>query len=202
MAPCPSSHNTGINAIPHTSCQGTVLMTTDTFDNVIECQCSMTARGLMYILPVKLFYIYILNMIARPIKWPKFMIVGHASSVPACCIHARDNEPYIVKNEGSISLQGNHWSTYLTVNIVCYKLQECHNEHLDCHNLVEQLDQNLHTKWRKEPVIPNLYSAFRDKLTRMLKQFGIIWDGQREIVGRWCMWDWILYQIQEVKFVF
>lgn len=72
-------------------CQGAGLMKLETHCNVVERGGSMTARGLIGILPGKPLYGNILNMTAEPMKLRKFMLVEHVSNAPTYIIHARDD---------------------------------------------------------------------------------------------------------------
>lgn len=56
----------------------------------------------MHILSGKPFYVYITNLTARPANFLKFMIVTYAGSGPACIFPPRDDESYMLKNEGHI----------------------------------------------------------------------------------------------------
>lgn len=152
------------------SCQSFGTMTIEIHGNVIERRCSMTARGLMNILLGKRFYIYILIVMANRVNLPKFMILSYVLSAPACIIYARSDEPYMLKNEASIPTQCEHGITDPPVNIVRNKQQERHDEQVDRHNFVKQLDENSHMNWRKEIVVPDQVSTICDIFTRMLEQ--------------------------------
>lgn len=79
------------------------------------------------------------------------------------------------KNEGSIPRQSKRRRTYHSVNIVYYKPQEHCDEQVDCHNSVNQLDENSNIDWQNELVIRNPYSASCEKFTRVLQQFESMW---------------------------
>lgn len=66
--------------------------------NVVERQCSMTARDVMGIMTSRAFYVFIANMMARPVNLPKFMIVSPASNTPACIVHAHEDEPIMLQD--------------------------------------------------------------------------------------------------------
>lgn len=47
-------------------CQGAELTKIKTRSNIVECQCSITARHLMKIVPEKLLYVYIASLTGKP----------------------------------------------------------------------------------------------------------------------------------------
>lgn len=51
----------------------------------------------MDIFPCNAFYDYITNLTAKQVSLPNSMKVPYASNAPACIIHARDDDPYILK---------------------------------------------------------------------------------------------------------
>lgn len=59
----------------------------------------------MDILPGKPFYVYVVNMTAKPVDLPKLMIVACALNSPTCIIHVRDYEPHMFTYECSIPTQ-------------------------------------------------------------------------------------------------
>lgn len=138
----------------------------------------MTAQGVMDILPGKPFYVYIFNMIARPANLPTFMIFHYALNAPICIIHAQDDVPHTLTDEGYAVTKHDNGSTYHTVKAVRYKGQERCDEQVDCPNIVKVLNEDSQTNWQKELVISNEYLTIRNIFTRMLKQFKSLWDGQ------------------------
>lgn len=132
------------------SCQGARLTKIETKGNVVECQCSLTPRDLMYTLPGKLFYVYIVNMTARLVNLLKFMIVAYLSSAPAWIICARDDGPHVWTNECPIQTKWDTFNSSPTINAVRYRRFEPCNEQVDFHNAVKQSDEVLNTDWRKK----------------------------------------------------
>lgn len=86
-------------------------MKIETSCNIVEPRCSMIVRGLMGILFGKLFYFYIANFTAKPINLPIFMIVSSSLNISTCIIHARDEEPNMLRDNALIRTQ------YYKVNI-------------------------------------------------------------------------------------
>lgn len=76
------------------------LMTVETHSNIFECRCSVIAQGLMETFHCKLFYIFVANLAAKPFSFPNFMIGPFVVFAPACTIHARDDDQYMLKNGG------------------------------------------------------------------------------------------------------
>lgn len=113
------------------SCQSAGLMTIETDHDVVECRCSITARGLMYILTGKQFYTYIANLTARPGNLQRFVIVDSASNAATCIIHARDDETHILKDEGAITTQCDKFNTDPIANSICYTPSEGRDEQMD-----------------------------------------------------------------------
>lgn len=85
---------------------------------------------------------------------------------PACFIHVRDDDPYMLETEGPILTQRNDGSTNLTVNVALYIPQEGQAEQVECHNAVKQLVENLFTVWKRKLVISNQYFLFRHNFKR------------------------------------
>lgn len=83
----------------------------------------------------------------------------------------------MVKNEGHVLTQCDNGSTDCTVTVASYNLQQPRDKQVDCQILDKQWDKNLHINREMELVIPEQYSTFRDKFTKMLDQFKSIWDG-------------------------
>lgn len=104
------------------------------------------------------------------------MTVAYASSASAGIIHARDDGIHSLKNEVQASTDRNNACTDPTVNAIHYMLQERCNAQVDGHKAVKLLNNNYQTECQEELLIPDQYSAFRDKLTRMLKQFERMWN--------------------------
>lgn len=80
-------------------------MRIETHDKVVESQWSMTPQGLMVILPGNSFYVFMLNMTAKTVNLPSFMIVVYASIAPACIIHARVDKSNMLTDDGSFLMQ-------------------------------------------------------------------------------------------------
>lgn len=94
----------------------------------------------MDLLPSKLSYVYILKVTAKTVTLLRFMTFSWALSAPSYNIHARENEPYMLKNEKPT--QCVHGSTGPTVIFVRYMQLERCNGSMDRHSSVKQLDEN------------------------------------------------------------
>lgn len=79
------------------------LMTVETHRNVVEHKFPLTTPGVMDILSSKPFYVYMANLTAKPVNFPKFMTVASASNVPSCIIHTGDDMPCMTETEGKSS---------------------------------------------------------------------------------------------------
>lgn len=157
--------------------QGAGLRTIEAYSKVVENRCSMTLWGFMDTFPYKPFQVSVLYVMARPSSWLKVMIVAYASSAPACIIHAKENEAYMLKNTGQSLTQCDNSSPDPTVKFVCFRQQEPCPQQMDYQEAVKQLDKNLHNEWQYEIVIPDVYFTFREKFTRALEHFEGMWDG-------------------------
>lgn len=155
--------------------QGPELVMMETQHNIVAYRCSMIVQGPMDIFHRKLFYFYTVKMAAKPVDLPKFMISAWASSTPTAIYHAMDEEPYILKIQGHTSAQCDNGSTDPTVIAFYYKLQESHDELEDCHNSLKVLSGSSQTNWQKKLVIPDQYSAFRNKFKILLQWFESMW---------------------------
>lgn len=162
------------------SSQDAGLVTIETTCSIAERWHFMTARGPMDTLLDKRIYVYILTMTWKPVNLPRFMIVAQALRATACIMYSRnDDEPYILRNEDHILTHLNDGSTFTTVNVLCFQLQEPHNEQVDHQKAVKTIRQKFPGEWkkRKELAILNRYSLFGNKITRMFKQFESMWNG-------------------------
>lgn len=109
----------------------------------------MTAEGVTDILPGNPFYVYILNLTAKPVNLSKLMIVADASSSPTCIIHAKDNEPHILTDEFLMPTKCDNWNYDPTINAVRYRPPKRYNMQLDHHNAVQQSEKNSKTDCRE-----------------------------------------------------
>lgn len=110
----------------------------------------MPARGLLDILPGKLFCIYIGNLRTKHVSLPSLMIVAYVSNARACIIHAKDDEPHISKDEDPILTQPEKFSSNPTVNFVHYKPPDFLDEQMNRHNAIERSDEVSKTEWLED----------------------------------------------------
>lgn len=75
-------------------------------------------------------------MTAKSVNLPKFKMVAYVTSVPACLIPASDDETYMLNNEGHALTKYDNGSTNSAMNMVCDRLQERCNGHVNRHNSV------------------------------------------------------------------
>lgn len=134
--------------------QSAGLMTIEALCNAVEYQFSITVWGLMYILPGKLFYVYIKNSTANLANLPKHMIVASLSNNPNGIIHTRDDYLHKLNVEGPIMTQCHKFSSDSTVTAVFFKPPERHNEQVYCHNTGKEPDKNLKTNCCKDLSFP------------------------------------------------
>lgn len=110
--------------------QGDGLMMTETNGKAVERRCCMTATGLMEILAGNLFDVFILNMTAKAVSLPKFMIVAYASNIPTCLIQARD-DAYMLTNECSVLTKCDEFNSDPTTTSIRYKPPERRDKQMD-----------------------------------------------------------------------
>lgn len=102
-------------------------------------------KSRLNILYCKPFHVYISNMTAKPVTQPKFMGVARASVATKFVINNRNDELYVLRNEGHTSTQCSNESNAHTVNVVGFKLQERGDEQMDRLNCATRFDENLPT---------------------------------------------------------
>lgn len=83
--------------------RGAELLTTETHHIVFEHRYSMTAQGLIDILPGMPFYLFVANLTANRVNVPKFMIVALAFNAFSCIIQAHNDGPCLTKPGGQDS---------------------------------------------------------------------------------------------------
>lgn len=106
----------------------------------------MTVEGLMCILPRKTVYIYIANLMAKPVNLRKFMIVQQALKASSCNKDARDEEPCTMENKCQASTQCNSANSIHAV----HRLTESMVKQVDRHSTVKESDGNANLNWRDE----------------------------------------------------
>lgn len=109
-------------------------MAIETQRNLVEWKYFMIARGLMYILLRKPFYVYIVKLTDTPVNLPKFMIFTFALNAPTGIIHSREDEPYTLEDKSQIPTQCYKFNSDPTVNTVRYKPSERRDKQVDRHN--------------------------------------------------------------------
>lgn len=77
-----------MQAMISVKCFGPVFLFMETHPNIVKRKCFMAAVGVMKILPGVLFHIYITNLLAKAISFPKHMIVAWATNALPYIIHA------------------------------------------------------------------------------------------------------------------
>lgn len=78
------------------NCRGDGLVKIETNGHFAECRCSVKDEVQWAFYRGKLFYVYIVNVTAKPVHVLKFMIVAYAPSVPTCIMHANEDEPHML----------------------------------------------------------------------------------------------------------
>lgn len=132
----------------------------------------------MNILPGNLFHVYNVNLTARSIGLPKFMIVVYAPSASTWIIHVRGDELPMLADEHLIPMQRDKYNSDHTIKAVRYKSLECRDEQGDRHKAMKQSDKVSGTDWRKDLTLPDDYSAYRDKRIDIFTQLESLWDKQ------------------------
>lgn len=158
------------------SCQNSRLMKIKTHVNVVELLCSMSARDLKKILPAEPVYVYIANLTAKSFSMLKLMIIISTSNALTCIKHARDDEPYMLKDEGPILTRCDKRVSHSTINAVCYKLLEHGDGQMDRHNAEKHSNEISKTNCRKNISLPDEYSVYRGTFINMLIQSESLWD--------------------------
>lgn len=160
------------------SCRGAVLLMIEAHCTVSERQCSMIKRGLIDILPGKRCYLYIITMTAKLANLRKCMILTYASSVTTCIIHAKDDEPYMLTDDGWIPMQCHKRNSDPTITSTRYTPFERCDKQVDHHSAVKQTGGICETDWREDPTLPDIFSGCSDKFINMLTEGESIWDGR------------------------
>lgn len=123
----------------------------------------------------KRFHVYIANLTNRLANYSKFMILSSGSNAPACVIYTRDDERYMLKNDGHVSTQCNNESTDPTANFGRYNLQEPRDERVDCHNAVKELNESSQTEWQMALLIADQILLFATNLQECLNNSKACW---------------------------
>lgn len=85
----------------------------------------------------ELFYFYVSNLTANPASLSKFMIDGSANNVPTSIMRARDDAPYVLKEEGPIPIKRDTFDSNRTINAARHKPPKREDEQIDHHNAVK-----------------------------------------------------------------
>lgn len=109
----------------------------------------MTARGLVCILQGNPFYLYIANLTAKPAKVPKFVIVRCVPIGPTGIIHAREDTPCMMEDEGPTPKQSDIFKSHPTTNAVRHSPPEHFNDQLVRQNDIEESNEVPNPGWRK-----------------------------------------------------
>lgn len=85
----------------------------------------------MYIVPGKPFYIFIENLVGKPVVLSKIRVLAFTSKSIPCVIHVREDEPNTSTQVAPVSVQLHKSSTNTILNIGGFKLVKHNDEQLN-----------------------------------------------------------------------
>lgn len=137
--------------------------------NIDKRQCPKTAQGEMDIIAVKPFYELTSSMTARPVSFPRLMILAFASSATKSIIHAKGVEPHKLKEKNLMPMQSDKFNSDPIVTATQYEPPERSGEQMDGSNVVKQSDEVSENDWRGYLILPDEYSPYSNKVLACLQ---------------------------------